>query len=108
MIHNPIRRLNRITTLVNRDDYYHTFLHEELSQVIMEILDNGEWMEIDMVTEIQKLSSMSAGRRARAGTPWIDGFAFDELNKALMDIWVEQERTVPTKEFIENLKQYVL
>ena len=100
MTHTPIRRLNFTD---------HTMYHEQLSEVLMNILNNGQWMEMPMVKEIQKLSSMSAGRRARAQSPnMYETYAYDELNKALMDIWVEQERSVPTQEFIDNLKQYIL
>lgn len=99
MTHTPIRRLNFAD---------HTMYHEQLSEVLMNILNNGQWIEMPMVMEIQKLSSMSCGRRARAQSYSYESYAYDELNKALMDIWVEQERTVPTREFIDNLKQYIL
>jgi len=101
MTYSTIRQLQPI--------FHHTKQHDELSRVLMQILENGEWMEMPMVEEIQKLSSMSCGRRARAQSSLqYETYAYDELNKALMDIWDEQERTVPTQEFIDNLKQYIL
>lgn len=97
------RHVKDIRKLNGRD---HTNLHRELSQVLMQIWDNKMWITAKDVSEISNLFDMYTERNARLDE-WHYISIEQDLNIALMSIWVEQERIIPNKELIKKLEAFI-